>query len=296
MPGNFLYLYQHLPSYINPDLSLGFFSVSWYSMMYLVAFVIVYFLLSYRIKKKEISGINAHHLLNFLVYVFVGLLIGARLGYVLFYNLPYYIKFPLAVISPFDPATGQFIGIYGMSYHGGLIGVIISAVIFCHKHKINFWSLANFVAPAVPAGYFFGRIGNFINGELYGRVTLAWWGMYFPGSVGTGPADLAGRRDLSVQDMVPQLRYPSQLMEAFLEGLILFLILWPLRNNPWFKDKMVAFYLIGYAIFRILVEFFRAPDEQIGLIAGYFTLGQILCLLMLIFGIGLLWKKTKKLV
>ncbi|MDR3559386.1 MAG: prolipoprotein diacylglyceryl transferase, partial [Candidatus Pacebacteria bacterium] len=202
MSHNFLYFYQHLPEAVSPiAFSVGPLSIQWYPLMYLIGFVIVYFLLRYRIKKGEAEKIfnfqffrlrqisqsetiskqfsifkfQNNLLIDLLLWIFAGLVVGARLGYVLFYNLPYYWQYPLSIISPFDPVTHQYIGIYGMSYHGGLIGVFIAGWLFARKYKINFWHLGNFIAPAVPAGYFFGRIGNFMNGELWGRATTAWW-------------------------------------------------------------------------------------------------------------------------
>ena len=195
----------------------------------------------------------------------------ARLGEILFYNFPYYAANPLAIISPFDPVTHQFIGIYGMSYHGGLIGATIASWLWARKNKISLSNWINFIVPAIPLGYFFGRLGNFINGELYGRVTTKWWGMYFP------------------SDLIGELRHPSQLYEAFLEGIILFIILWPIRNKKWAKDNMLALYLLGYAAARIMAEFFRDPDGWI----GPFTIGQFLSLLMIIPAIFLLVKRQK---
>jgi len=280
MMGDFLYFYEHIPYHINPVFfSAGFFRVSWYAMMYIVAFGVVYLLLRYRIRRKEIFNFQfslgnqfpisndqiLKLLTDFLLYSFLGLLIGARLGYVFFYNFSFFWHNPLAIISPFDLMTGKFIGIYGMSYHGGLIGVIIVAVIFCRKNSISFWRWANFVVPAIPLGYFFGRLGNFLSGQLYGRVTTKPWGMYFPG--------------------VNQLRHPSQLYEAALEGLILFAVLWPLRNKKIMRENTLATYIIGYAVARMICEFFREPDPQIGILAGYFTMGQLLSFLMLLGGL-----------
>jgi len=293
-----LYFYQHLPSFIDPDIHLGFFSISWYAIMYLAAFLIVYGLLKYRIAKGEWDNIKIQNpkskylnksqvpnpklqenfLIDLLLYSFAGLLVGARLGYVLFYNLPYYLKYPLAIVWPFDPMSGKFIGLYGMSYHGGLIGVIIVAVIFCRKNKIKFWPLGNFIAPAVPAGYFFGRLGNFINGELYGRVTTSWWGMYFPQAQNFSSWEL---------------RYPSQLIEAFLEGVVLFLILWSFRNKNLIRNNALILYLLGYAVARFISEFFRAPDPQIGYIWRYFTLGQIFSVVMFLIAAILLLQNKK---
>jgi phosphatidylglycerol:prolipoprotein diacylglycerol transferase len=285
---NWFYFYQHIPERFNPVFfSTGPFHVSWYAIMYLAAFLTVYLLLKYRIKKKELSEmISAEkaesYLLDFLLYAFIGLLIGARLGEVFFYNFSYYVANPMMVISPFDPVTHKFIGIYGMSYHGGVIGVIVASLIFCQKFKINFWHWANFISPASPAGYFFGRIGNFINGELYGRITTAWWGMYFPQAMKTHCNAFLSQCEL-------HLRYPSQLYEAFLEGLILFLILWLLRNKNWAKDNMLVIYLFGYAVARIICEFFREPDGWI----GFLTIGQFLSFIML-FASFLVFLKTRK--
>ena len=209
-----------------------------------------------------------------------GAVIGGRLGYVLFYNFTYYAQNPLAIISPYDLATGKFIGIYGMSYHGGVIGIILVAWIFTRRKKLDFWQWADFVVPAIPAGYFFGRIGNFLNLELYGRVTDSRWGMYFPSAAGTGYF----------------LRYPSQLFEAFTEGLLLFAILWPLRNKNYFPGSSLVLYLIGYGIIRLAVEFFREPDKQIGFILDYFTLGQFFSLAMILVGVVSYFYKRRKLV
>jgi len=289
---NFIYFYQHVPYYLNPAIfSIGFFSLDWYSLMYLIGFFVVYLLLKYRISHNEFhfktdaflitrNQKNSHNLLlDFLLHVFIGLIIGARLGYVLFYNLSYYWNNPLAIISPFDPTTHKLIGIYGMSYHGGLLGVLIAAWIFTKIYRINFWKLANFVAPAVPAGYFFGRIGNFMNGELWGRVTHVTWGMYFPA------------------DPTSQLRHPSQLYEDALEGLLLFLLLWTVRNHKRVRGQLIGWYILGYAAFRILVEFFRQPDEQIGYIWNFLTMGQLLSFFMLMAGLILIFylrRKSKK--
>jgi phosphatidylglycerol---prolipoprotein diacylglyceryl transferase len=296
---NFWSFYQHIPEHLKPTaVSVGFFSVSWYSLMYFAGFVVVYLLLGYRVNKSESDNLvvqNLHDcwkaeklkiqdcnsklknlIVDMLAYAFLGLLIGARLGYVLFYDFEYYLTNPLAIISPFS-ATGSFIGIYGMSYHGGLIGVIIATIIFCRKKKINFWDLSDFIIPAVPAGYFFGRIGNFVNGELYGRTTDKIWGMYFP------------------DDPTFHLRHPSQLYEAMFEGAVLFIVLWALRNSKKMTGKFLWLYMAGYAICRIVSEFFRQPDGQIGYIFMYFTLGQVLSLFMLVISLyKLFFQMTKK--
>jgi len=274
---NWLQFYQELPLQINPlAFHFGFFQISWYALMYLVGFVAVYGLLLWRIKKKE-GDWSKENIREFLWNAFLGAIIGGRLGYVLFYNLPFYWENPLAIISPFDQ-QGQWTGIYGMSYHGGLMGALLAALFFSRKNKLNFFSWADFIVPAVPAGYFFGRLGNFLNGELFGRITQKSWGMYFPGET--------------------LLRHPSQLYEAFFEGIILFLILWILRNGIKYKNRLLyvpgfILYVLGYAFFRFGIEFFRQPDEQIGLLFSFLTLGQFFSLLMAAFSLAALglWKK-----
>jgi len=274
---NWLQFYQELPLRINPLVfHFGFFQISWYALMYLVGFVAVYGLLLWRIKKKE-GDWSKENIREFLWNAFLGAIIGGRLGYVLFYNLPFYWEHPLAIISPFDQ-QGQWTGIYGMSYHGGLMGALLAALFFSRKNKLNFFSWADFIVPAVPAGYFFGRLGNFLNGELFGRITQKSWGMYFPGET--------------------LLRHPSQLYEAFFEGIILFLILWILRNGIKYKNRLLyvpgfMLYVLGYAFFRFGIEFFRQPDEQIGLLFSFLTLGQFFSLLMAAFSLAALglWKK-----
>jgi phosphatidylglycerol---prolipoprotein diacylglyceryl transferase len=290
-----LYFYQHLPQYINPiAFTVGSFSVRWYAIMFLLGFIVAYAVLMFRIKKGEIisgsqkSEVKSQNeprttnyelrtiVLDFLLAAFFSSLIGGRLGYVLFYNPPYFLAHPLAIISPYDPASGQFTGIYGMSYHGALLGVLLVSYVFVRMKKINFWQWADFVAPAAALGYFFGRIGNFLNDELYGRITTSPLGMYFA-------------NDPSV------LRHPSQIYEAILEGLVLFAVLWKMRKAKLAEGSLFATYLVGYGILRIFAEQFRQPDPQVGFLLGDFTLGQLLSFGMIIFGICI-WvlKKQKK--
>jgi len=303
-------VYQHLPEYLNPTaLRIGFFELRWYSIMYIIAFTVVYLLIRYRIKEmgsekksqfpisnfqtnsksqipiskienkksEKIPAVikNDNLITDLFFYVILGTLLGGRLGYALFYNPAYYFAHPLEIISPFG-AGGAYLGIYGMSYHGGLIGILLAGGYVARKYKVKFSELADFVIPAIPAGYFFGRLGNFLGGELYGRITQKPWGMYFSG------------------DYPPALRHPSQLYEAFLEGMILFFILWPLRNNPKLKGYFLPLYLAGYGLARIMSEFFREPDAQVGLLFRYFTEGQLLSLLM-VAAAGWIFCRQKKL-
>ncbi len=268
---SFINLWQNLPAHIKPYLvSIGSFQLRYYSLMYIVAFVIVYFLVIYRIKREEFKY-TGEDIQDYLVWAMVGVLLGARLGDVLFYNFDYYLFHPLEIFLPFNFSDGiKFTGISGMSYHGGVIGVVIMTVLFCRRRKFDFWKFADLISPAIPLGYTFGRIGNFTNGELFGRVTSVPWGMYFP------------------LDATGSLRHPSQLYEAFFEGIFLFAALWAIRKKAPFDGALLAFYIFGYGLVRFMVEFFREPDYMVGPI----SIGQFLCLLMMAGGGGLfLWRK-----
>jgi phosphatidylglycerol:prolipoprotein diacylglycerol transferase len=169
----------------------------------------------------------------------------------------------LEIVLPFRFDGGiQFTGIAGMSFHGGLIGVLLATWIYVRRHGPDYREVADLFAPAVPLGYAFGRLGNFINGELYGRVTTAPIGMHFP--LATGPG----------------LRHPSQLYEAFFEGLVLFAVLWGLRRRPLPRGAMLALYLVGYGVVRFVLEYFRQPDAHLGFVWTRFSMGQLLCLAM----------------
>jgi len=259
--------WQHIPEHISPYIfEIGSFQVRYYSLMYIVAFLLTYILVLYRIKQEEYD-ISKETIQDFFMWAIIGLILGARLGEVLFYNFDYYLKYPLEIFLPFDFSHGmRYIGISGMSYHGGVIGVLISSIIFCRKHKIDFWRFADLFCPAIPLGYTFGRLGNFINGELYGRVTSVPWGMYFP------------------LDYLHQLRHPSQLYEALFEGIFLFVILWSIRKKGTFDGFLFSLYIIGYGLVRFFIEFYREPDIKWGLIWGLVSMGQVLCILMILAG------------
>ena len=274
---SFIELYQHIPSHISPYIfDAGFFRLHWYGFMYVVAFTVATLLMFYRIK-HEAFKYTKEQVFDFLVWVVLGIVLGGRFGYVVFYEPLYYIAHPLQIFSPFGYIGGQLqlVGIAGMSYHGGLIGAIIASVLFAKKRKIDMWKLIRFVMPTVPLGYMFGRIGNFINGELYGRATERVFGMYFP----SDPSGL--------------LRHPSQIYEAILEGLVLFVILWILRKNKFFKGFFLGVYIAGYGIARFVIEFVRVPDVHLGTVLGPFTMGQVLSSVMIVGALVFLWVMRK---
>ncbi len=277
MTDQLINFWQHLPGTIKPYIfEIGSFQLRYYGLMYIVAFSIVYLLSLYRLKTENYAY-SKTDVENYFVWAILGLMLGARFGYVLFYNFSYYLENPLEIILPFSFSGGfHFTGLSGMSYHGGLIGVILSTALFCRKYRIRFWEYVDFLIPSIPLGYTFGRIGNFINGELYGRVTEKPWGMYFP------------------HDMTNHLRHPSQLYEAFFEGIVLFVFLWSIRKLRPFEGFYLSLYLIGYGLVRLLIELFREPDGHIGFFFNFITLGQILCLLMIFAGFGLyLFRKSR---
>ena len=264
--------WQHLPQNIDPVIfSIGSFKLQYYGLMYIVAFAITFFLVLYRIKREDRFEITSDQVKDLTTYMILGLVVGARLGYVIFYNLSYYIKHPLEIILPFSFSDGvAFTGISGMSYHGGLIGVILVSWLYARKTGLDWWdNVVDLYVPAIPLGYTFGRLGNFINGELFGRVTTSSIGMYFP------------------MAKAGELRHPSQLYEAFFEGIFLFAILWSIRKIKIPTGSMLGLYLIGYGTVRFVIEYFRQPDDHLGFVFLSFSMGQILCALMIAGGVFL---------
>lgn len=269
----FLEWYQSIPTRLDPVIfSIGSFRLQYYGLMYIVGFTLTYFIARSRLKNEsDRFPFNAQVLMDLMTYGIVGLMVGARLGYVVFYHPGYYLSNPFEIILPFRFRGGiEFVGFSGMSYHGGLIGVLVGALLYARKSGINFWRMADWIAPAAPLGYTFGRLGNFINGELWGRVTDHPIGMYFPAAP------------------TVELRHPSQLYEAFFEGIVLFAVLWAIRRRKLFPEgTMLAFYIFGYGFVRFFIEFYRQPDSHLGFIFAFFSMGQILCMGMMIFAVGL---------
>lgn len=294
--------WQHLPQILNPiAFSLGPIRVSWYGIMYAVAFAVVYFLVRHRIKTEKKINISLEAVQDFFPWAIVGLLLGARLGDVFIYDWGYFQNHLSQIFLPFDMENHwRYIGIYGMSYFGGLVGIVIAFYIFCRIKKIPLLEFSDLFVPAVPLAYAFGRLGNFLNGELYGRVTTKFWGMYFP------------------LDITSQLRHPSQLYELFLEGILLFVILWSIKKSPlvplfqrgkssplpfekgeperdfkkWPTGYLTSFYLIGYGVARFVAEFFRQPDNNWFFLS--LTVGQWFSVGIIIFGILILQTNQTK--
>jgi phosphatidylglycerol---prolipoprotein diacylglyceryl transferase len=273
----FLYWWQHLPEHMDPViLQIGSFKLQYYGLMYIVAFVITYILASYRIRREDRFQIDTDQLQGLMTAMILGVIVGGRMGYVLFYNFSYYLHHPLEVILPFSFSGGfHFTGITGMSYHGALIGVVLAALIFVRKNRLNFFNMADLIAPCMPLGYTFGRVGNFINGELFGRITTHPIGMYFPFAPGPGR------------------RHPSQLYEAFFEGIVLFAVLWTIKSRVTTRGAMLALYLMGYGLVRFFIEYARQPDAHLGFIWLSLSMGQLLCMAMIIAG-GLLLLYLRK--
>ena len=236
--------------------SIGSLSVHWYGIMYATAFISAVMIAKWLVKKDKLN-ISQDELDSYIWWVEIGVILGARIGYVLFYDLnsSYYLTHPWQIFNPFD-SDGSFVGISGMSYHGALAGFIIASILWCRKYKTNFWFMVDIAALAVPLGYIFGRIGNFLNKELVGRVTEQPWGIYVDGV----------------------LRHPSALYEAFLEGFIIFIILFATRTKKQFDGQLGLLYVILYSIMRIIAEVFREPDIQLGFLLGtsWLTMGMII--------------------
>ncbi len=255
---------------IDPVLfSLGPLHIRWYGLMYVLGFAACYFLVKKQINDNGDTAL-AKHFENLNFVLILSVILGGRLGYVLFYNFSYYLHHPLEIL-----ATWQG----GMSFHGACFALIAAGWVFCRVNRLNFWRSADTYVVTIPIGLGLGRIGNYINGELFGRVTDLPWGVVFP-------------------EGGPWPRHPSQLYEAFFEGFVLFVILWSMRNitrsgsalRP--HGTLLALFLGCYGFFRFIVEFAREPDPQLGYLVGPLTMGQILSIILIAAGF-LLWRFRK---
>lgn len=286
---------------INPEIfSIHLFGVDfalrWYAVSYILGFICAFQIMKLFIAKKflwnaEPPLISVDQASSLLTYLILGVIIGGRLGYVLFYNLEYYLQNPSAIIRIWDG---------GMAFHGGFIGVVFAVIIFSRANKIPLWSTADLVAVSTPPGLFFGRFANFVNAELWGRPTQAPWGVIFPGERAQHCGDLAG----------PCARHPSQLYEAGLEGVVLFFILFILAFAGRFKKPsfLTGVFALWYGLSRFVVEYFRVPDPQFfsptnpygfAFEFGHYglTMGQALSLPMIFAGLilcaGLVWRREE---
>lgn len=249
--------WNHIYNHFNPiAFHLFGISVHWYGIMYALALITAIFFAHWMIKKDNLN-ITKDQLDSYIWWVEIGVILGARLGYIVFYdpNTLYYMTHPWQIFNPFD-ADGKFIGISGMSYHGAVIGFLVASFLFAKKYKISFLFLNDIAVISISVGYIFGRIGNFLNKELIGRTTEMPWGIYVDGV----------------------LRHPSALYEAFLEGIVVFLVLFFIRLKKQFDGQLGLIYLILYSLMRIIAECFREPDIQLGFLLGtnWLTMGMLI--------------------
>lgn len=253
-------------------LQIGPVAIHWYGITYLVAFGLFLWLARIRVRRPEFAsaGWTARDVEDLLFYGVVGVVLGGRLGYVLFYKFGHYLSHPLEILSVWKG---------GMSFHGGLLGVIVAMIIFSRRRQRSSWQTFDLIAPCVPTGLAAGRIGNFINGELWGRFAdpSLPWAMVFP------------------QSGSPEPRHPSQLYQFLLEGVLLFVFLWWYASKPRARGQVSAVFLIGYGLCRFIAEYFRQPDDFLGLLALNMSMGQWLCVPMIAFGAWLWhWSRTNE--
>jgi phosphatidylglycerol---prolipoprotein diacylglyceryl transferase len=256
------------PEFDPVALQLGPLAIRWYGLMYLLAFLAFYLLGRRRLlygRSSRLVGMQPKDVEDLLFHGIVGVILGGRLGYVLFYKPAYYLQNPLEILAIWQG---------GMAFHGGLLGVLVACWVFANRRGIAFLDLTDFVAPLVPIGLAAGRLGNFLNGELWGRATDLPWAMVFPQSGTLDP------------------RHPSQLYQAAGEGLLLFALLWWYSSRPRDRGRVSGLFLAGYGTFRFLAEFAREPDDFLGLLALGLTMGQLLSLPMLALGVWLLLRRS----
>ena len=320
-----MFLYLNYPSWIHPQIfpNIKFLGLlRWYGLMYAFAFVTAYFILKKCAKDGDLNTktytVTDDDLFSFISTGIICLLIGARVFSTLIYDTSgLYWKKPWLIFWPFDE-SGTFTGLAGMSYHGGFIGGLLGMILWCKRHKQPVLKWVDAMVCAIPLGYTFGRLGNFLNGELYGRITSMPWGMVFPGAERFSPSlpwvqEFADKIGMTLSDkgLVNLPRHPSQLYEAFFEGIVLWIIIWLSRKHKKFDGMLAVIYSGGYGLFRFIIEYFREPDADIGYRIAKdsaapiytntsllnFSTGQLLCFLMITFSIiyGIIsWRKHKK--
>ena len=249
---------------INPVLlRLGPFEIRYYGLFYVLGFVMAYFIIDYLAKKKKIS-LSKDDIADFLLYIIVGTVLGARIFYIIFYNLPFYLSNPFEMLAVWHG---------GLSFHGGLIGSVIAGFYFCKRKKIDFYEIADITVIPLALGLALGRIGNFINGELYGRITDVPWAVKFPDAEG--------------------FRHPSQIYESF-KNLLIFSTLWIIKDKKLPRGFIFWLFVVMYSALRFIVEFTREPDEQLGFIIGFLSMGQVLSIVMFAIGIFFIYRVSHK--
>lgn len=262
-------------------------AVHWYGVMYLLGFGLAWWLGRRRVRRGRLPGVDEQAFGDLVFYGMLGVILGGRLGYILFYDLSAYLADPLQV---FEIWNG------GMSFHGGLLGVCAAAWWWARKHRLHFMDVADFVAPLVPPGLGFGRLGNFINGELWGKYTGGDWGVVFPHAeaplLRLAPEQLQALHASGALDRYA--RHPSPLYQALLEGLVMFVALWWFSSKPRPRYAVAGLFALLYGVFRFVVEFVRLPDPQLGYLAfGWLTMGQLLSLPLVALGLFWLWKARR---
>ena len=273
-----------MPYFVDIDpiaFSLGPIAVHWYGLMYLAGFAGAWWL-GQRRRAAGRLPVTGEEFSDLAFYVMLGVVIGGRIGYMVFYNTAELVAHPLSLFRVWEG---------GMSFHGGLLGVLVAGLLWSRKHGLQFFDVVDFVAPLVPIGLGLGRLGNFINGELWGALTDKPWGMIFPSAL----ESLGKTRDeLHAMYLAGQLndqaRHPSMLYEFALEGVVLFAVLWFYSRKPRPRYAVSGLFALLYGLFRFAVEFVRVPDAQLGYLAfGWVTMGQILSVPLILVGLFLLW-------
>lgn len=262
-------------------------AVHWYGVMYLLGFTAAWFLGRSRVRAGRLPGVDEQAYGDLLFYSMLGVIFGARIGYILVYDLSSYVANPLQVFKLWEG---------GMSFHGGLVGVLVASLWWARKHRMHYFDVVDFVAPLVPPGLGFGRLGNFINGELWGKYTHGGWGVIFPrAEPGLQAYDAATLQSMHASGALDALaRHPSQLYQFSLEGVTLFCVLWWFSRRPRPRYAVAGLFALLYGCFRFLVEFVRLPDPQIGYLAfGWLTMGQVLSLPLVALGLVLLWRSHR---
>ena len=261
-------------------------NIHWYGVMYLLGFGVAWWLGQRRMRAGRLPGVSEQGYGDLMFYAMLGVVLGGRIGYVLFYAFGDLLRVPLMIFKVWDG---------GMSLHGGLLGVLAAVAWWSRRHRLHFFDTVDFIAPLVPPGLGFGRLGNYIGGELWGKQSDAPWAVIFPKGILSGPyqnASMEQLRELAHHGALEQwARHPSQLYEATLEGIVMFTVLFVYSRKPRPRYAVSGLFALMYGCFRFLVEFVRVPDQQIGYLAlGWLTMGQILSLPLIAIGVFLLWR------